>query len=519
MNSESANPKRGSVQRLREENKALARLNDASERLWRAESLAEGLDEILSATIDLLGADGATVQLLDQTGTVLRIEAQRGFKEDFLVSFREVSTANDMACGRAFRTRKPVVIEDAELDAGFAPCRFVARAADFRGVTSLPLSSSPGTVLGVLSAYFRLPDRPTDTELQWLKVYRDRTVNFIARMRSDRFLREGEERLRLALEGGKLGMFDGDLSSGIYVWDKTCDRILGYRAGEVTPSRAAWLACVHPDDRAAAAASVESALMEHKEYSYKYRVLHPDGSEHWLWARGTFLYDADGPVRLVGVVEDVTEARQQIETQRVLVAELQHRTRNLMAVVQSIAHQTLNTSESLEDFEERFDRRLQALSRVQGFLSRSTEAPLTLAAMLRMELNAVGAEGSGDRITLAGPRVLLRKGTVEMFALAIHELATNAIKHGALASEGGRLSATWRIQTTGENQELTLEWLERGIKLSSAAPRRHGFGRKLIEEGLSYSLSAQTKFELGADALQCVISLPLTSTNGTELRC
>ena len=201
---------------------------------------------------------------------------------------------------------------------------------------------------------------------------------------------------------------------------------------------------------------------------------------------------------MIGLKQGITEARQQAETQRVLVGELQHRTRNLMAVVQSIAHQTLHTAGSLKDFETQFDRRLAALSRVQSLLSRADNAPITLGGLVLMELEALSSHAIGDKIAFGGPEAPLRKSSVEMLTLAIHELLTNAIKYGALASDAGRLSVTWRIEGAPPHQRLVLEWIERGMDLTvlAADAGRSGYGRALIEEALPYSLAAETKFDL-----------------------
>jgi two-component system CheB/CheR fusion protein len=182
-----------------------------------------------------------------------------------------------------------------------------------------------------------------------------------------------------------------------------------------------------------------------------------------------------------------------------------------MAVVHSIALQTLHTVDSLSEFEDRFNNRLEALSRVQSLLSSADNKPITLGALVAMELEPLGLAAVGDRITFGGPKAPLRKSAVEMLSLAIHELLTNAIKYGALANPTGRLSVIWRFEGKPPVQRLALEWIERGIvaPAPAAGPKQNGYGRTLIEEALPYSLSAETKFELGGDTLRCLISLPL----------
>jgi two-component sensor histidine kinase len=116
-----------------------------------------------------------------------------------------------------------------------------------------------------------------------------------------------------------------------------------------------------------------------------------------------------------------------------------------------------------------------------------------------------------------GPEVPLRKSAVEMLALAIHELATNAVKYGALASAVGRLSVTWRNEVLPKRQ-LVLEWVEHGVaRPSDVSAQRRGYGRALIEEALPYSLGAETRFELADDTLRCRISLPLTINGEIEV--
>jgi PAS domain S-box-containing protein len=331
-------------------------------------------------------------------------------------------------------------------------------------------------------------------------------------------LEQSAQRWRLAVTASGMGMFDWDLRTGIVLWSDEWYRMLGYRVGEVEPSRAAWIDRIHPDDRQKVFAAYKRRDSQPQEFSCDYRIVRRDGDLRWIRTHARYLHEGGKPVRLLGLEQDITEARQQVETQRVLVAELQHRTRNLMAVVQSIADQTLEKANSLADFQNRFNRRLEALSRVQSLLSRADNEPITLRALLVMEFDALGLDLLSKVSRFGGPEVPLRKSAVEMLALAIHELLTNAIKYGAFASETGRLSVTWRIEGMLPDRQLVLEWIERGITSPAlpSDPRRNGYGRTLIEEALPYSLSAETTFELGPDGLLCRICLPLGPSDAGE---
>ncbi len=213
---------------------------------------------------------------------------------------------------------------------------------------------------------------------------------------------------------------------------------------------------------------------------------------------------------------DISSLIQAEENQRLLIAELHHRTRNLLAVVQSIVHQIAATSPSLEDFKSRFNDRLAALSRVQGLLSMSRSEALTVGQLVRMELEALNAPEDGGKVRLEGPEIALSTAIVRTLALALHELATNAAKHGALA-KNGVLHITWAETAAGTDRRLVLNWMESGVPVTPGrqGDERRGFGRTLIERALSYQLHAKTHYELGTDGVRCSIDLPLPQ-RGTE---
>jgi PAS domain S-box-containing protein len=339
------------------------------------------------------------------------------------------------------------------------------------------------------------------------------------RRRMERVLRESEERLRLALDVGRMGAWDWNLKTGEIAWSDEVYRIQGYAVGAAMANYEAWAAHVHPDDLPGAEAAMAQARDGRQDYVCQFRMLLPDGTVRWCSERGRYFYEGDQAVRMIGVMEDVTERRQWEEKQQVLIAELQHRTRNLIAVIHSISHQTMAGASSFEEFEERFSSRLLALSRVQGLLSRADEQPISIGALVRTELEALGATHVNDRVVLEGPTVKLRNSVVQTIALALHELSTNALKYGALGTPDGHLSVSWHVyQAEGGERCLALQWVERDVDMQrwKETPARIGYGRQLIEEALPYQLGARTRFEMGEDGVRCSIDLPLGKRNGKK---
>jgi signal transduction histidine kinase/ActR/RegA family two-component response regulator len=175
---------------------ALTELNELSSRLWQMQDLETGLEELLTGTITLLGADMGNIQLLDERRQALVIRAHRGFQPAFLEHFAAVTAADNSACGRALRSGQRTIIEDVDTDELFAPLRPIAREAGYRAVLSTPLIGRNGQPLGAMSAHFRKPHRPGEQHLWLLDMYARQAVYFIERLQADAALRENEQRYR-----------------------------------------------------------------------------------------------------------------------------------------------------------------------------------------------------------------------------------------------------------------------------------------------------------------------------------
>jgi two-component sensor histidine kinase len=239
-----------------------------------------------------------------------------------------------------------------------------------------------------------------------------------------------------------------------------------------------------------------------------FRFVRADGEQRWLVKRGRILRDGRGaPVRVTGVIADQTLQRTAERRAAELMSELQHRIKNILSVVRSLSQRTLETAETLEDYGAHFDGRLGAMARVEGTLALSREAGVDLDQMLREEFLRHAAR-EGQQFEIAGEPVLLAGRTAELFALALHELAVNAVKFGALSARNGKVAVSWDVGAGGAR--IDLAWQESGVPVLLTDPLREGFGRRLIEQGLPYQLGAETQFRLEPGGLRCDIGLPLT---------
>ncbi|HEX8486152.1 sensor histidine kinase [Sphingomonas sp.] len=287
-------------------------------------------------------------------------------------------------------------------------------------------------------------------------------------------------------------------------WERFTGQAQGQSCGD------GWLEALHPDDRPLASAAWDQAPAAGM-LDVDLRIANVDGAYRWFQVRALPIRDDQRALtEWLGTCTDIDDLRKLQARQKVLVAELQHRTRNLIAVIHSIATQTLRDASSLTQFGERFDDRLSALSRVQGILSASEDEPITIRKLVQMELAALGAEHLEDRVVIKGEDIVIRYTSAQTLALAIHELSTNALKYGALRSEQGRLHIGWVEHLRDDVPWLCVTWRETGIQPVRATPKRaRGYGRTLIEQALPHQLGAKTKFEITGDKLRCSIDLPL----------
>jgi len=198
---------------------------------------------------------------------------------------------------------------------------------------------------------------------------------------------------------------------------------------------------------------------------------------------------------------------------RLLLAELQHRVRNILATVRSIANRTGGAYGSLVEFQAHFDGRLSALGRTQNVLTRSPGASVDLESLVREELLAQAA--MEKNFSLAGPGIRLSPKAAEVVTLAIHELATNSTKYGAFTRSGGHIEIEWsKIEREGESW-LSLDWAESGVRMRRAKPTRKGFGTELITRRIPHELHGEGSIKFASGGIHAQISFPLRDGQST----
>ena len=320
-------------------------------------------------------------------------------------------------------------------------------------------------------------------------------------------LLEAEQGRSLALAAGQMGSWDWDVAADEWRWDEGQYRIFGVDPLVFQVNAANIRSLIHPADREELETVVERMSNGERTLRNEFRVLRSDGEVRWCIGTAAASFDANGKVvRLSGVTVDVTDRKEAEERQVLLAREVDHRARNALAVIQSIIR--LSRAKTVDDYVMTVEGRIKALARAHTLLSDSRWNGADLGTLVAEELAPYRA---GDKIEIGGPDISLQPGTAQGLALALHELATNAAKHGALSELTGRVSLKWQMQ----GDTLTLRWIESG-GVPISAPSERSFGLKVIRASIEQQLGGETTFDWNPLGLRCTMSIPLREAEKSD---
>lgn len=345
----------------------MIRLNQVSNYLMReGDWIKESLDKVIEAAIAISGADKGNVQLLNPDSGTLTLGAQRGFDEPSLRFFQQVHEAS------AIKSAKRMIVEDVRTNKNFSDELSQGLIdAGVQAVTSTPLLSSTGNLLGIISTTFNTLHYPSERELHLMDLLARQTADYLERKRAEKI-------------------------------------------------------------------------------------------------------------------------------EKMLVGEIQHRSNNLLAIIQAIAHRSLSGEHSLTEARKAFEARLQALARANRELIKSNWVGVNLKEIVQLELEAFA-----ERTMVEGIDVTIGPQFAQNFSLALHELATNAAKYGALSERNGKVEVNWTIAREGEDSRLKLKWQERGGP-QVAQPTRHGFGTTVLK-----AIFPNVRFDYAMEGFSCEIDVLL----------
>jgi two-component sensor histidine kinase/PAS domain-containing protein len=359
-------------------------------------------------------------------------------------------------------------------------------------------------------SYSPVPDASAPTGVGGVLITAVETTD---RVLMEETLRASEERYRSAMILGRMGSWEVDFVKGTRIWTPEGMALfgidlpdgLGHVGGETDELHRA----IHPEDRHLLA-QYHALVDSQDSFPAEYRIVKANGQICCLSGFGRVLdRQPDGKAhRLINVATDITERKAAEAHQRFLLQELSHRSKNLLGIVQAVADQTLRNCNDLREFQKRFDGRLRGLAASNTLLARGDWRGSSLGALVELQL-APFIDLPSTRVEICGPSVELTAEAAQALGLALHELATNAVKHGALSVPHGTLSISWEVDQAHGASGLKLDWCERGGPLVTI-PKRTGFGHVVMKRMIEQAVRGRVEINFAPEGLQWSLQAPAT---------
>lgn len=454
----------------------------------------QAFDRVTKLVADLFDAPIALVSLVD--------DCRQWFKSAYGLDVAE--TSRDISfCQFVVADEQPLIVTDVIGDARFRDNPLVTGEPFIRFYAGVPLRAYNGTVLGSLCVIDR-KERAVfgAAELTRLEdfaaiVMAEADLRRIAAERDD-----ARHMLERALDFSGIATWQFDARDGSIRWRGAAAELWGADYQEALATIDGFFDRLHGDDREQVRGILAESVANEAPYATEYRILHPERGVRWVGVRGDWDVRPDG-TRLTGVSIDITEQKSRQENANLLMRELHHRMRNLFATVSAIISLTRHSATGVDDYVERISSRLDALNRAQNVLLGANFMTGSMHALMRE------VEAAFPRIRWTGPDLLLPENALVAMALLFNELATNAVKHGALTGDNGRVEVSWtQDDENAEPRLFRLHWVETGGKADVVAPDRTGFGTLLIERSVRNNLGGTIERRWEPTGLVVDIALP-----------
>jgi PAS domain S-box-containing protein len=487
------------------------RLKEISTLLIQEGNLAALYDRVLEAAISLMSADMGCMQKYNpERGELLLLAAKEGFHPEAAAFWERVNRASATTCGMALSVGRRVIVPDVEASDFMADTADLdaLRRSSIRAAQSTPLVSRSGRLLGMITTHWREPHQPTERALRSLDVLARQAADLIERTEIETALRETEQRLRwLAsiVQTSHDPIISTDIGRIITTWNKAAERLYGYTSEEVIGRPVTIL--FPPDHHDEARRIHQRITRGERVENYETVRLRKDGSSVDVSLTISPVKDAEG--RIAGasaIYRDITVRKRGEEREKMLMAELNHRVKNVLARVDMVAMSSRNGSGSIDEFIQSLKGRIQSMAAAHALLSQKGWHGVGLEALVHSQLAPYAADAN---IAIHGTDVVLTPAAIQAIGMVLHELVTNAAKYGALSVPTGRVTVSWDRKPNGRAANLVLAWRELGGPTTAAEPKS-GYGTRLIRELVPHELGGAVDLQFAATGVSCKIEFPLT---------
>lgn len=320
-------------------------------------------------------------------------------------------------------------------------------------------------------------------------------------------LADSEARLNFALQAGQLGTWALSPETGHLDASSSCKVAFGYDP-EAQFDFAEFHAAIHREDRPYVLAAIEATTKTGAPYDIEYRILTPSGEQRWIAAQGELLRRGDGSaLSMTGFATNISARKHAEDHRRLLAGELTHRVKNTLATVSAVVSQTLRNAASLEEATDVIGGRIASLATAHELLIRDEVEGASVANIVAGVLRPFDG-GGGHLYTADGPEIRLSPPVTLALSMALHELATNAAKYGALSTASGRVTIRWDLTGRDEERRFTFSWMEQGGP-AVTPPTRTGFGSRMIERVVAQHVRGSAKIDYRPEGIVFSVDAPM----------
>jgi PAS domain S-box-containing protein len=478
---------------LRSELDATQQLQKVSTRLIHENDPKALYENVLDAAMAIMRSDFASMQILHPERGELRLLVHRGFSPAAASFWQWVRPGQGSTCGVAASTGNRLIVPDIEAGnfAASPEDRETFRETGIRAVQSTPLVSRSGRPLGVISTHWGKPHQPTERDLRLLDVLARQAADLIERKQTELT----DQRLAAIIDSSHDAIVSKDLNGIIATWNPGAEQLFGYTAAEAIGRPVTILI---PPDRHNEEPEILARIRRGERVDHYETIrLRKGGTPIDISLTVSPVRDLSGKV--IGaskIARDITERKRARERQELLTQEIHHRTKNLFAVVHAVVSRSFAGNRSIEDAKKAVLDRLHSLAQTHVMLIEKEWQGADIAEVVRTELSPyVG------RTTIEGPSVALSPKAAQNFALAVHELATNAAKYGALSNLAGHVHVNWSVSQPNGTRLFTFRWQEHGGPLV-APPTRKGFGSAVLEQVMAEYFDTPPHIEFAREGVR-----------------
>jgi len=505
------------LQKLSRHTDASLRLQEISTLLIQEGNLDALYERVLDAAIGLMSADMGTMQKYDpESGELLLLSAKGEFHPEAAAYWERVNRTSATTCGMALSLGRRVIVPDIET------CDFMAGTADLdalrrssiRAAQSTPLVSRSGQLLGMISTHCREPHQPTERTLRSLDVLARQAADLIERVQVETALRESEQRLRwLAsivessndpIVSTSIERVSTGIERVITTWNGAAERLFGYTSDEVIGRPIAIL--IPPDRHDEQRTIFQRIIAAERIENYETVRLRKDGSSVDVSLTISGVKDAEGKIAGASAIyRDITRRKRAEAHEKTLMAELDHRVKNVLSRVDMVLTSSRNGSSSIDEFTRSVKGRIQSMAAAHSLLSQKGWHGVGLEALVR---NQLAPYASDANVAIHGTDVILTPAAIQAMGMVLHELVTNAAKYGAFSVPNGSVVVSWDRKPNGHTANLVFAWREFGGP-PRAVETKSGYGTRLIRELVPYELGGMVDLEFAAAGVNYRIEFPL----------